>query len=66
MVGNSSDTAPGRIWADARVFDASCAATQNKTGRFVGTAFVARDMMQIVDALGEDGMLRYWGRSLCN
>lgn len=27
----------------------------------MGTAFVVRDMMRIVDALGEDGMLRYWG-----
>lgn len=25
------------------------------------TAFTARDMLQIVDALGEDGLLRYWG-----
>jgi hypothetical protein len=24
-------------------------------------AFVARDIMEIVDALDEDGMLRYWG-----
>lgn len=29
----------------------------------MGTAFVARDMMQIVDALKEDGLLRYWGVS---
>lgn len=24
---------------------------------------MARDMMQIVDALDEDGLLRYWGKS---
>ncbi|KAI8713932.1 hypothetical protein NCS52_01239300 [Fusarium sp. LHS14.1] len=35
----------------------------NKTGQFLGTSFIARDMMQIVDALDEDGMLRYWGMS---
>lgn len=29
----------------------------------VGTAFVARDLMSIVNALGEDGMIRYWGQS---
>lgn len=29
----------------------------------VGTAFAARDVMSIVDALGEDGMIRYWGKS---
>lgn len=38
-----------------------CYANQNKTGRFLTTAFVARDMIQIIDALNEDGMLRYWG-----
>lgn len=37
---------------------------QNVTGEFVGTAFVARDFMAVVDALGEDGLLRYWGESL--
>ncbi|KAH6885292.1 TAP-like protein-domain-containing protein [Thelonectria olida] len=63
IAGNSSDTAVGRIWAESRIFDATCGAVQNETGRFVGTAFVARDVMQIVDALDEDGMLRYWGVS---
>lgn len=29
----------------------------------VGTAFTARDLMSIVNALGEDGMIRYWGSS---
>ena len=32
-------------------------------GDLVGTAFVARDMMQFVDALDEDGLLRYFGES---
>ncbi|KAL6249061.1 hypothetical protein RBB50_004124 [Rhinocladiella similis] len=40
-----------------------CYATNNKTGQFLGTTSVARDMLQIVDALGEDGMLRYYGLS---
>jgi hypothetical protein len=30
----------------------------------LGTAFQARDLMQLVDALQEDGMLRYWGTQL--
>ncbi|KAK4152578.1 TAP-like protein-domain-containing protein [Chaetomidium leptoderma] len=30
---------------------------------FLGTAFVARDLMSVVDALGEDGLLRFWGFS---
>ncbi|KAK3677511.1 hypothetical protein LTR78_002361 [Recurvomyces mirabilis] len=40
-----------------------CYAQANKTGSLIGTAFVARDMMHIVDALGEDGLLRYYGWS---
>lgn len=35
----------------------------NVTGELIGTAFVARDMVEIIDALGEDGLLRYWGLS---
>ncbi|KAK4039895.1 TAP-like protein-domain-containing protein [Parachaetomium inaequale] len=31
--------------------------------KFLGTAFVARDLMSVVDALGEDGLLRFWGLS---
>ena len=34
----------------------------NETGNLYGTSFIARDMMQIVDALSEDGLLHYWGR----
>lgn len=63
MAGNSSDAALGRIWADAELFDDACYQQQNLTGDLVGTAFVARDLMQIVDALDEDGLLRYWGVS---
>ncbi|KAK4552957.1 hypothetical protein LTR86_009881 [Recurvomyces mirabilis] len=40
-----------------------CYAQANKTGSLIGTAFVARDMMEIVEALGEDGLLRYYGWS---
>jgi hypothetical protein len=32
-----------------------------EVGELIGTGFTARDMMQIVDALDEDGMLRFWG-----
>lgn len=38
---------------------------QNQTleqGTLLGTAFVARDMMEIIKALNEDGMLRYVGK----
>ena len=32
-------------------------------GELIGTGFVARDMMQIVDALNEDGLLSHCGLS---
>ena len=57
----SSDTALGTAWAYKRTLAESCYDNRKDIGDLVGTAFVARDMMQIVDALGEDGMLRYWG-----
>ncbi|KAK5997430.1 Serine protease Hip1-like protein [Cladobotryum mycophilum] len=63
LTGNASDVALGQVWAKATIFAETCHTAQNKTGNFIGTAFVARDMMRIVDALGEDGMLRYWGVS---
>ncbi|KAI0130387.1 TAP-like protein-domain-containing protein [Xylariales sp. AK1849] len=61
--GNSSDTALGRLWAEGRVISDACYAQLEQIGSLVGTAFVARDMMEIVDALGEDGLLRYYGFS---
>ncbi|KAK8124076.1 TAP-like protein-domain-containing protein [Apiospora kogelbergensis] len=61
---NSSDTALGTVWARATLTDSVCAgAPGNKTGELIGTAFVARDFISVVDALKEDGMLRYWGIS---
>jgi pimeloyl-ACP methyl ester carboxylesterase len=59
---DASDVAPGRLWAEASILAQSCGVTQKENGEFVGMAFAARDMMQIVDALGEDGLLRYWGK----
>lgn len=41
----------------------TCYENMNETGQYIGTAFTARDMMDIVDALGEDGFLRYYGLS---
>lgn len=57
-----SDIAAGRAWAEATILAEACGTRLNETGDLVGMAFTARDMMQIVDALGEGGMLRYWGR----
>ncbi|KAF7504150.1 hypothetical protein GJ744_002619 [Endocarpon pusillum] len=50
-------------WDDAESYAEACYSTMNATGELIGTAFVARDMVEIIDALGEDGLLRYWGLS---
>ncbi|KAI5868113.1 alpha/beta-hydrolase [Durotheca rogersii] len=60
---NESEGSLGRIWAQGTITADTCLRTQNKTGSLISTAFTARDIMQIVDALQEDGMLRYWGFS---
>ncbi|KAF2153791.1 hypothetical protein K461DRAFT_276837 [Myriangium duriaei CBS 260.36] len=60
---NASDTALGQVWALRTVFADACAVNAHDYGDLVGTAFTARDMIQIVDGLGEDGLLRYWGIS---
>ncbi len=58
----ASDTAPGTIWAAKEILAATCRENAHKTGELIGTAFVARDMMQIVDAVEDDGMLRFYGK----
>ncbi|GAM88007.1 hypothetical protein ANO11243_060360 [Dothideomycetidae sp. 11243] len=60
---NSSDAARGRVWGLKKTFSIACAEAISDFGDLVGTAFTARDMMQIVDALNEDGLLHYWGFS---
>jgi pimeloyl-ACP methyl ester carboxylesterase len=44
-------------------FAQQCASDNAENGQYISSAFVARDMLQIVDALGEDGLLHYWGSS---
>ncbi|KAK5955398.1 hypothetical protein OHC33_003036 [Knufia fluminis] len=50
-------------WDQAVAYADACFATNNKTGQFIGTGSTAHDMISIVDALGEDGLLRYYGWS---
>lgn len=50
-------------WEAAGMLADYCAGEAGETGTLIGTAFTARDMMEIVDALGEDGLLRYYGWS---
>ncbi|KAL2848552.1 TAP-like protein-domain-containing protein [Aspergillus pseudoustus] len=65
VLGNSSENAVGTLWARGAIDAATCYANAmgKKDGSVMTTAFTARDMIQIVDALEEDGMLRYWGLS---
>ncbi|KAH8807550.1 TAP-like protein-domain-containing protein [Xylogone sp. PMI_703] len=63
LFSNASDTAPGEIWASNGILADICYERKKDIGSFVSTAFVARDLISVVDALGEDGMLRYWGFS---
>ncbi|KAK5316321.1 hypothetical protein LTR70_006275 [Exophiala xenobiotica] len=50
-------------WEAAGQLADHCASEANEKATLIGTAFVARDMIEIVDALGEDGLLRYYGWS---
>ena len=49
--------------ANGEYAEACQASTNETTGSLIGTAFLARDMLEIVDSLGEDGLLRYYGHS---
>ncbi|KAL8789720.1 MAG: hypothetical protein Q9213_000970 [Squamulea squamosa] len=60
---NASDTAIGAIWAARQTFVRSCLENAKDIGDLIGTGYVARDIMQIVDALDEDGLLNYLGFS---
>ncbi|KAJ4003904.1 hypothetical protein NW752_012039 [Fusarium irregulare] len=50
-------------WQSMQAVAEACYESQQENGRFLSTAFTARDMMKIVDALGEDGKLQFWGIS---
>lgn len=49
-------------WELYRTAAGECLETELENGRFMSTAFLARDMLQIIIALGED--LKYWGKCL--
>lgn len=57
---NSSDNRLVETWDRAARIAERYAAGDPINGTLIGTAFVARDLMQVVDALDEDDMLRYW------
>jgi hypothetical protein len=63
--GDQADTALKRLWVRGSVDANICHqfGNANKTAEFIGTASTARDFMTVVEALEEDGMLRYWGKA---
>ncbi|RSL44736.1 hypothetical protein CEP54_014557 [Fusarium duplospermum] len=50
-------------WKAAGQIADACYEDYNEYGRFIGTAFAARDMISIVDALDQGPFLNYWGTS---
>ncbi|KAL2267170.1 hypothetical protein VTJ83DRAFT_4447 [Remersonia thermophila] len=63
--GNASDASAGRLWAAGRVSADDCKKHMGETGEFVGTSFVARDIVKVAEALGgkDAGRVRFWGFS---
>jgi hypothetical protein len=62
--GNTSDsTIMGRNWVIGTLGANACydRLESRERGSLIGNAFTARDTMQIVDALEEDKLLRFWG-----
>ncbi|KIW48049.1 uncharacterized protein PV06_00678 [Exophiala oligosperma] len=62
-LANASDVAIGQRFAASNIRSSRCLNRTGDVGRLLGTAFVVRDMVQIIDALNEDGLLRYYGYS---
>ncbi|RYP37233.1 hypothetical protein DL767_003052 [Monosporascus sp. MG133] len=60
---NTSDVMLGRHWARGGIDAHMCFERAAETGSLISTAFVARDLMRVAEALEEDGLLRYWGFS---
>ena len=62
-IRNMTDMLLSEGWVKGVQFAEQCFEGNEDIGSFLSMAFVARDMLSIVDALGEDGMLRFWGTS---
>ncbi|KAM5429332.1 hypothetical protein McanCB21832_007730 [Microsporum canis] len=61
-----NDRAPlGRLWSTTSIFADICGRypEAKERGKLISTSFTARDLMEIVDAVEDDGLLRYWGLS---
>lgn len=55
----------GRLWSSASLVSDTCAqyTISKQRGKLVSTVFTARDIMRIVDAVEDDGLLKYWGET---
>lgn len=51
------------VWKQGGELADACYDTGFDNGRYIGTAFAARDMLSIVDALDQGPKLNYWGTS---
>lgn len=58
---NLSDFANEDVFKAIESNGESCSTVES--GDLIGTVFTARDMLRVVDALDEDGMLRYLGKT---
>lgn len=59
---NSSNVSLAQLWAGSGALAELCYEKNKEIIQYIGTESIARDMMQIVDALGEDGLLRFYGK----
>ncbi|KAK2764477.1 hypothetical protein FQN54_009172 [Arachnomyces sp. PD_36] len=59
------ELALGRLWGQTQIAEDSCFNFPGfqEQGSLIGTSFAARDLLELVDALEEDGLLRYYGTS---
>ncbi|KAJ4135112.1 hypothetical protein NW768_004729 [Fusarium equiseti] len=57
------DVIRGENWDSTGAQAQSCFDNNKDIGKYIGTPYIARDMMSIVDALGQGEKLNYWGIS---
>ncbi|CAI6339917.1 unnamed protein product [Periconia digitata] len=63
MFSNVSDVQLSHHWVGSEILANACYKNMSNFGHLIGTGTTARDLMSVVDALGEDGLLRFWGIS---
>ena len=56
----SSDASLGRLWTSGKILADACASVAKDEGERMSSAFVARDIMQLSEALGDEDV-NYFG-----